>query len=618
MHAGGSGRSIGLPLGQRTAGSLEYAMSARVQPTPAVTIKVRQRIALGLLTLGLAAAGLIPGAVSAQSVAGEPLRIENAKPAAALAFKAATLSPAATLRFQPLADSRITALQRYNATEGGKRLQIGITRRVADEAEALLPQDLPWVPVNGGQVLRFALASPGAAALRVGLDPRGLPEGAELRVASAAGGPIEGADLVAMRSGVDAEGLYWTPVTDGDTQSLELFLPNLSTAADPVVRAVSHLVTSPLRSLDFRKALGTSGACNIDVACRTTALGLPFVNAENAVARMVFSSGGGTFTCTGTLLNDSTPATQVPYFYSAAHCISLQTEASTLSTFWNYETPTCGVNNAGPNTQLTGGADLLFASLANDALLLRLRATPPAGAFLVGWNATALAPATPVIAIHHPDGDIKKYSRGVSPGSNSVDTGAGIGSFVRANWLEGTTEGGSSGSGLFTLVGNQYLLRGGLYGGTASCANSGGADVIDGNQDFYSRFDLVYPSMAQWLGTFAGPLIDHTGAWFFPSEPGWGLTVFNYPGQMFALFFVYDSAGRPAWYRMQGPWTGTNTITAVLDRPNAPAWANSFNAGAITYTTVGSATISFSSASAATLTFNDGTVNRTVALSKLQ
>jgi hypothetical protein len=562
---------------------------------------------------------MAPAAADAQSVRGEPLRLENAKRATAAQFKAANVAPAATLRFQPLEARRVTAMQRHNVVNGAKRLQIGIDRRVADEADTLLPADLAWTTVAGGRVLRFDVASPDAAALRVGLDLRGLPTGAELRVASASGGVVEFVDAAAMTTGVDGNGVYWSPVTDGDTQRLELFVPNGAAAFTPVVRGASHLLSSPMRPLDLAKALGDSGACNINVACRTGTLGQPFINAKNAVARMIFTTTDGTFTCTGTLLNDNTPATQVPYFFSAAHCISVQSEASTLTTFWNYESPVCGgAAQQGSNTQLTGGADLLFATLASDALLLRLRTTPPAGAFFAGWNASTLTAPTANIAIHHPSGDNKKYSRGTHNGfSSNVNIGGQVvTSTVRSSWAEGTTEGGSSGSGLFTLNGADYQLRGGLAGGGATCANTGQSEA-NGNVDYYSRFDQVYPSLQQWLGAAAGPTRDYTGAWFFPSEPGWGLTVFNYPNQIFALFFVYDTAGRPAWYRLQNAWTGVDQVNAVLDRPTAPPWANSFNAGAITYATVGSATITFTSATAGTLTFNDGTVNRTVALSKL-
>jgi len=555
--------------------------------------------------------------ISAQSVRGEPLKLENAKRTVAHTFKAATVAPQATLRFQSLDPERVAAMQRYNVANGAKRLQIGIERDVADEASTLLPASLEWSPVSGGRVLRFDVASPQAAALRVGLDLRGLPDGAELRVASGAGGVIEFADAAAMRSGVDGNGVYWSPVTDGDTQRIELFIPNGAATFFPTTRAASHLVTSPLRPLNLAKVLKVSGSCNIDVVCRTGTLGQPFVNAKNAVARMVFQDGGS-FTCTGTLLNDSTPATQVPYFYSAAHCFSSQAAASTLVTFWNFETPTCGVNNNGPNTQLSGGADLLFAGLSSDALFLRLRATPPGGSFFAGWNASTLTPSTAVIAIHHPMGDIKKYSRGTHNGfsSNLNLDGQIVTSVARSNWAEGTTEIGSSGSGFFSLSGSDYQLRGGLAGGDASCLNTGQSEAA-GNVDYYSRFDQVYPSLQQWLGTAAGPTRDYTGAWFVPAESGWGLTVFNFPGQMFALFFVYDSQGRPAWYRFQGAWTGADQVTANLDRATGPNWGPTFNPNAVSYSTVGTGTMTFTSATSATLTFNDGTVNRTVTLSKI-
>jgi hypothetical protein len=555
---------------------------------------------------------------SAQSVRGEPLKLENAKRDVAHAFKAATLAPQATLRFQPLDSARVVAMQRHNVANGGKRLQIGIHRNVADEADRLLPSGLAWSPVAGGKVLRFDVASPQAAALRVGLDLRGLPDGAELRVASSAGGVIEFADAAAMKAGVDGNGVYWSPVTDGDTQRLELFVPNGTADVTPSARAVSHFVTSPLRPLSLAKALGDSGSCNIDAICPAGTLGQAYINAKSAVARMAFTTSDGSFTCTGTLLNDSVPATQVPYFYTAAHCISVQTEASTLATFWNYETPTCGVSSSGANTQLTGGADLLFATLDSDASFLRLRTTPPAGAFFAGWNAATLTAPTATIAIHHPSGDNKKYSRGTHNGftANVSIGGQNVTSTARSSWAEGTTEGGSSGSGLFTLNGADYQLRGGLAGGAASCANSGQSEG-NGNVDYYSRFDQVYPSLQQWLGATAGPTRDYTGAWFNPSESGWGLTVFNFPGQMFALFFAYDTQGRPQWYRFQGAWTGADQVTANIDRATGPAWSSSFNPNAVSYTNVGTGTMTFTSATSATLTFNDGTVSRTVALTKI-
>jgi len=579
-------------------------------------VPIRKPLRLAL-ALALAAGVVTPSALLALSAPGEPLRDAAAK-RAPVAFKAAHLAPSAALRLQPLAAERLAALQRHNAATGGKRLQIGISRGVVDEAEIALPPAFSWIPVSGGHVLRLDIVSPGAAALRSALDVAALPDGTELRVASSAGGPVEWADLAAMRAGADGNGLYWTPVTAGETQRFELFVPGAAPRAHAALQRVSHFVTSPFQPLDLGKALGTSGTCNIDVACRTGALGPAFVNAKNAVARMVFEDGGA-FTCTGTLLNDSTPATQVPYLFSAAHCFDTQAVASTLVTFWGYESPSCGQRSAGANTQVTGGADLLFATLTSDASFMRLRATPAAGAFLAGWNSATLSPSTPVIAIHHPRGDNKKVSEGSHSGFQGgvAIGGQALTSTARASWTTGTTEPGSSGSGLFTLAGGEYQLRGGLAGGSASCANSGQSEAA-GNVDFYSRFDQVFASLQPWLGApTAGPTRDYTGAWFVPAESGWGLTVFNFPGQLFALFFVYDSQGRPTWYRLQGAWTGADIVSADLERATGPAWSSSFNPNAVSFSRVGSGTMTFTSATSATLTFTDGTVNRTVTLQKL-
>lgn len=579
------------------------------------------------LALALALAAL-PVSGLAQRAFGEPGRAPVAQTMPSIDFRAPAFEalPARRLDFDALAPSRLEALQRHNQAMGGKRLQIAVHRNVADEARGLVPEQLDWQALDGGQVGRLDIHAGGAAALRMALDLTGLPDAAELRMAGSGADGVQRVRVAEARGQLDGEGRYWTPVIDGDWARIEVWLPGQAQAIAPRIEAISHFVASPLQSTGFTKALGSSGACNIDVVCRATTLGQAFVDAENAVARMVFSNSGGSFTCTGTLLNDSVAGTQVPYFFSAHHCIETQAEASTLVTFWNYETPTCGLRSAGPNIQWSGGADLLWSSLASDALLLRLRVGSnnplPAGVFFAGWDASPLSPNTAAIGIHHPSGDNKKFSRGSHPGFNTLNLGTTTGSFARVTWAEGTTEGGSSGSGLFTLTGGQYLLRGGLYGGDANCTNSGGADVAGGNRDFYSRLDQVFPNLQPWLGSgqpVTGPTRDYTGNWFVPAESGWGLQVFPFPGQIFVLFFVYDSAGRPAWYRMQGPWTGADTATLDLERPSIAApWGNSFNPAGLSWTTVGSATLTFTSNSNATLSFNDGAANRTVTLTRLQ
>ena len=160
-------------------------------------------------------------------------------------------------------------------------------------------------------------------------------------------------------------------------------------------------------------------------------------------------------------------ASQIPYFYSASHCIDNQTVASTLNTFWKYEATACGSGVVAANVQLAGGATYLYSdpdtgttsTNGTDGLLLRLNNTPPAGAEFAGWDSAPLASSSNIIGIHHPAGDVKKVSSGQQMSVDAYQNAVA--------WLSGTTEGGSSGSGLFTADATGYHLRGGLYGGSA-------------------------------------------------------------------------------------------------------------------------------------------------------
>lgn len=565
-----------------------------------------------------------PSGAQVLEVQAEPAR-SAATVAAQPSWRAAALAPDAApqVRLLPLAPERIEAVDRHNARQQLRRFQVGIERRMASEAAAALPA-LDWQPVAGGQVAQLDVVAPGASGLRLGLRADRLPDGVELRVAgSTFGDAIYLTAAADARQRVDGGGLYWTAATDGERQRLELFAPAGVDAAGLVlaVEAVSHLLVAPQGGEFTPKALGDSGACNIDVVCRTGALGSAFVNAKNAVARMLFQSGGGTSTCTGTLLNDVDASTQTPWFFTANHCIGSQAEASTITTFWNNETPTCNVDLNGPNVQLASGAQMLYSQAGTDGALLRLNGVPPAGAVFAGWNANPMAPSTAVVAIHHPSGDIKKVSQGNHSGSSAnVNIGGQVvTNAMRASWTEGTTEGGSSGSGLFTNS-NGYQLRGGLFGGSASCANVGQSEA-NGNVDYYSRLDQIYPAIEQYIGTpggTVGPTRDHTGQWDVATEAGRGLSLFQFDnGVLFGLWFVYDSQGRASWYQIDPTWTGENIASGRVVRWTGPAWGPTYNPGDRTFVETGSFILNFTSGTAATFTYNVDGVSRTVTLRKI-
>lgn len=580
-------------------------------------MKVRSlSLVLSLLLTGGAQAAVI------LETSSEALRVDAAAAPKSEHWRSGAKAAAAAplLQLPALADERAAAVKRRNESNGNRRLQIGISRGIASEAVDDLPQpQLQYV--DGGAVLRLDVASPGAVALRVGLRGKNWPDGVELRVAGA-DGVIHATDAAAARNQADGDGVFWTAVTEGERQQLELFVPAGIDPAGVALRvdSLSHLLVSPLTAA-HSKALGDSGSCNIDVVCRTGSLGQSFVNAKNAVARMVFQSGGGSYTCTGTLLNDTDDSSQIPWFFTAHHCIGDQSEASSLATFWNYETPTCGVDQSGPNTQLTGGAQLLYSQGSTDGALLKLNSTPPAGAVFAGWNANPLTPPVAVTGIHHPSGDIKKVSIGNNSGTreNVTFDGQTATSTWKSSWSQGTTEGGSSGSGLFTIATNGgYQLRGGLFGGSASCSNSGQGES-SGNVDVYSRLDLIFPSIEQYLvpaSTGPGPSRDYTGQWDVRTEGGRGISMFQFGNTLFAVWFVYDSQGRPSWYQLDPQWSATDVAGGRVVKFTGSPWGPTYNPDARALTQVGTFTLNFTSGAQANFTYNVDGVNRSVLLQK--
>lgn len=457
-----------------------------------------------LASLLLAALPFAASAAATQA-AGEASRTPAQ---AAPAWKLAQFPARSVTRqgYRELAIERLVELERNNASERIKATQIGVGRKLLGEGVERVTPAVRWVSIpSGGAVARLQVDSPDALGLRVGLQVKGLHPHVELRFAGTDDPQRVVARVTAAeaQSLADANGLYWTPSTDGAAQIIEIYRPAHVKATQARLQApqVSHLLTNSRNDFKIVEKLGESASCNINAMCRVDQLGAAYVRAKNSVAHMVFVKSGSSYICTGTLLNDTTASTQVPYFYSAAHCIADQTVANTLNTYWGYENSGCATLDGVRTNPLTGGADILFVDAAVDALLLRLKNPAPASATFSGWDASPLAANAEVIAIHHPKGDAKKYSRG----QHVTDAYA---EQFTVGWLEGTTEGGSSGSGLFTRhTDNSYRLRGGLYGGNASCANTGNLSNTS-NRDHYSRLDLVFPQIKQWIA--ADPVLERS------------------------------------------------------------------------------------------------------------
>jgi hypothetical protein len=556
--------------------------------------RIGQSIRHAAVGFALLVAAAVPQAADAATrVTGEPARASVQKSAALEnSFLSGFDTNAPTVSFFAVDPDRIEQAKLANIGKFAKALQIGITQLAAEEAFDAASLSLRWVPSPaGGYVAQLKVRSPGALATRVAILVTNLPAGSAIRFAGsdAPSNVIHAASLNEVFSSRDDSGRYWTPMTDGDTQLIEVLVPSTPNGAGLAVAAVSHIFASATDGFKAATQVkGASGACNVDTICATQTTG--FVNAKNSVAHMVFQAGCGTggaissCICTGTLLNDTVAATQVPYFYGANHCISKQSEATTLITYWNYDNPVCrstDISRSQSNV-VQGGADLLYADQSTDVLLLKLRNTPPTTAFFGGWDSTTITASAPVTIIHHPAGDPKKVTLGqtLTPSPFTVLSDMGNSSYITATYTSGVTEGGSSGSGIFSIANGSYFLRGGLFGGPSSCATANDP-ANPSNRDYYSRFDLAYPLLKQWLDptpTTLPPLskrggIDLDGnnksALLVSASVGltqagrlvnntfqWSGSPFLHPGQNFRLLGAVDFAG-----------TGKSDLAALQTSP---------------------------------------------------
>jgi lysyl endopeptidase len=558
-----------------------------------------RRLTVALLaTVGITATILSPDLAyaggDAPSVGGEyakaPADAAKSKEMLTLRGAKAMQTSRADITFKAIDSKRIESAKAGNS--GGKKaMQVGVSRAVAEEAtdaRAGSPK-LNWQTLaDGSRVAYVRITSATAKAMRVGLSMKGAPSGTTLRFvgsedadASRSVAAVDSSDVASL---VDAKGLYWTPVTDGETQLIEIHVQSAKAKLDDMslnVESISHFFASATDKFQSAKA---AGACNFDVACATQTAG--FVNAKNSVAHMVFTVGTGSFVCTGTLLNDIDQSTQIPYFFGANHCFdddsaspNYQAVGNTLSTYWFYENAQCGPPDLArfQSTQVVGGAAVVYNDRASDVLFLRLNRAPPVGTWYSGWDSNVIAVSTPTTIIHHPAGDVKKVTIGqVLRFDSNVSTGL-TGSYITSGYSRGVTEGGSSGSGIFTVsAAGEYQLRGGLFGGPSGCSGNINNPFGAGNFDYYSRFDLAFPALRQYLFSSTSTAADYTDLWFNPAENGWGMSVSQHGQTQFVVLYIYDNNGQPLWVSMPGgTWTNNfTTYTGAVYIPNGPPYSN--------------------------------------------
>ena len=442
-----------------------------------------------LLTVAFGIAPLFAQAVSVNGAVGSGAR--SAQPTQAYRLKRDYAKAPVAMRIMLPAMNRAKQAVAQHKTNNPP-LQIGFGRALPASYRGNLAAQLPWDKQHDGSVVSaLSLTSPGAKALRIALRAK-LPAGAELRFFSPSNTKQRLPPLTRRDFSLEA---LWSPVIEGDTLGIEITLPSAAkrTNLSLTIDRVSHLSVSIIQPSHSRD-IGEARWCHIDAVCQTTTP----INLRSAVAKMVYTrSSGGSFLCTGNLLNDMAAST-IPYFITAYHCINTQSEASSLVTYWDFEKSICGGANPSSVTQLTAGADLLAAHAASDSALLRLRRNPPGdNRFYAGWDASTLNHPTDVIGIHHPRGDIKKWSRGRTINNESYTLGGDqrVEYAVQVQWSQGTIENGSSGAGLFDSMGRLRGVTSALRTLQRACRGT--------QYTSYGRFDQFYSQVRRWLNPAA-------------------------------------------------------------------------------------------------------------------
>jgi len=257
-----------------------------------------------------------------------------------------------------------------------------------------------------------------------------------------------------------------------------------------------------------------AGECGYNASCvESAACGSPDAavnDARNAVAHMLFRSGGSYYICSGGLINDNDDSNNLPLFLTANHCISRGREASSLENFFQFESSSCNntslceasYNNLRSSFPRTLGASIVSSGRNADYTLLRLSQPAPAGSAFLGWNENpvAFSHGTELFRISHPQGAPQSYSE------HTVDTQTGTctswprGDRIYSHDEFGATEGGSSGSPVLNSNGQ---IVGQLSGACGTNLN----DVCDAdsNATVDGAFAAYFGEIEQYLDPNGGP-----------------------------------------------------------------------------------------------------------------
>jgi hypothetical protein len=471
----------------------------------------------------------------------------------------------------------------------------------------LLPVDLSpvisgtWTRVPGvGRIWSILIQTEGALAVAPYFDEFYIPPGGELYVYD----PVSKSTLGAYTNlNNSASGYFSTELLAGQTLKLEYFEPYGTGALKLHIsdiayayRGIGHLFQGGDRGF------GDSGACEVNIICEE---GNNWQDEKKGVVRISTRIGSSAFWCSGSLLNNARQDFE-PYVLTADHCAffggnyASEGDLNQWVFYFNYESPACSDPLIEPDYTTMVGATLVAhggttGQTGSDFYLIELKNQVPAAVnpYFNGWDRRN-NPAPNGVTIHHPQGDVKKISTFTDPVVSSQFEHNGIQSHWRVTWSEtengfGVTEGGSSGSPLFSEEG---FVVGSLTGGESSCSNTGGPD-------YYGKFSYHWESngdepssrLSDWLDP------DKTGVLTLQGSYYSNIAIADFTADSTevpvngSLSFVDISTGRPTSWKWE--FEGGDPFTSIDQNPSGIKYASygQYNVKLIVANEIGSDTL---------------------------
>lgn len=412
-----------------------------------------------------------------------------------------------------------------------------------------------WEPISGDRMVwRLVVNSRGAHSLNFGLDQYRMPAGGRMLIYPAGLAGKASPEFFKAFTSADNKphGKLWTPIVSGDTAVVEVVVPRSKVNQLKLrISSVNHDYVGFDKLMVNPNVAHTSGSCNIDVVCPAGD------NFRNQIRSVGAYTRFGIDYCSGSLVNNTANDKKM-YFLTANHCsMGTADAAASIVVYWNFENSTCrtpgstesGQPGDGDTSQNQTGAVPLASYASSDFTLLELdqAADPAFGLYFAGWDRRNQAPSG-ATGIHHPRVAEKRITHSSNPLEISGYFGAGT-DHLHVFWDQpGTTEGGSSGSPIYTPEGR---VIGQLHGGLASCSTTG-----EDHSDYYGRVFTSWTgggSDASRLSNWLDPL--GTGAEFIDgvdaaAEPGDPIANFSHAVEELTVTFTdtsTDDVGIESW-----------------------------------------------------------------------